>query len=117
MEYFDKTKKVVAWSSEETIIPYYDPVANRRRRYFVDFLVSIADPAGAIATFLIEVKPSQQCLPPSKPKVKTAKRVNRYLREIATFATNTAKWTAAIKTCETKDWQFLILTEKHLRFD
>ena len=106
----DKNPNVVAWSSEETVIPYRCPTDNKIHRYFVDFKITIRDKAGSIKTYLIEVKPSKQTVPPIFP----GKRTQRYLAESVTFVKNQAKWDAAINYAKDRNWEFKIITETEL---
>ena len=41
MVYFDTNPKIISWSSEEIIIPYFDSVTKTRRRYYPDFLITV----------------------------------------------------------------------------
>lgn len=116
MKYFDEHPDVLRWSSEETIIPYYDPVTQKWRRYFVDFQITCRTRAGEIVTYLVEVKPADQCVPPVPPKRKTAKSCANFENKINTYMTNSAKWQATEKVCEQKGWKFIKLTEQHLRY-
>src|SRR5690606_32571394 len=59
----DKDPDVLAYSSEEIIIPYRSPVDNRIHRYFTDFWVR-KKVNGEIREALIEVKPFVQTQPP-----------------------------------------------------
>lgn len=104
MKWADQNPDVVAWSSEEIIIPYYSPVTCREHRYFMDFKVTFK--SGQV--MLIEVKPKYQTVPPEKKQGKTQKR---FLAEAETFAVNDAKWKAAQKYAEKRGWQFMIFTE------
>ena len=108
--YFDTHPSVVEWSSESVVIPYFDPVANKQRRYFVDFWAMIKQKNGTIKKFLIEVKPDKFTRPPTEPKRKT----KRYAEEVMQYVTNCAKWEAAEKVCKDSGVEFLILTEKHI---
>ena len=107
--WLDLNPCVIQWSSEEVIIPYFDPCQNKMRRYFVDIWAMIKTSEG-IKKFLIEIKPDKFTKEPVPPKRKT----KRYIEEVMQYATNTAKWEAANKVCKENDMQFLILTEKHL---
>lgn len=108
MKFFDEQVNVLKWSSEELIIPYYDPVTGRDRRYFPDFLAEFQDTTGNIITMVIEVKPLKETMPPKKGKGK------RVLAEAATYATNSSKFKAAEQFCAKKGWHFKIITEKEL---
>jgi hypothetical protein len=110
MSWLDKESSIVAWNSEEVIIPYISPVDGRQHRYFVDFLVKHKTADGSIKTMLIEVKPYKQTQPPTKRK-----RVTRqYITEVATWGVNQAKWKAAEEYCLDRGWTFRIFTEHEL---
>jgi hypothetical protein len=108
MLWLDSAPNVIYWSSEELIIPYFDPTTNRTRRYFPDFLVKVKTKAGE-KTFLLEVKPECQTV------LKESKRLTAYRKkEIITYAVNQAKWEAANRFCEQNGWTFKVLTERDL---
>lgn len=110
MEYCDTNTNVIAWSSEETIIPYISPIDNRKHRYFVDFYVEVLDNNGVIKTMLLEVKPKNQTQEPQKKSRKT----KRYINEVVTWGINQAKWKAAQEYCLDRGWEFKIITEAEL---
>ena len=110
MIWADKHPAVEKWNSEEVILPYISPVDNKPHRYFVDFAVMIRQKDGSTRKYLIEVKPKAQTVPPKKGR----KSVNKYVKELATFAVNQAKWQAAERFCEKHDMKWLILTEDNL---
>ena len=41
MNYFDLNDNILWWASEEVIVPYRDPLTNKARRYFPDFIIKI----------------------------------------------------------------------------
>ena len=102
----DKNPSVVKWSSEETIIPYRCPTDNHIHRYFVDFKITVSTGK----TYLVEVKPEKQTVPPIFPGRKT----QRYLTESLTFMKNQAKWKAATEYAKDRGWEFKIITEREL---
>jgi len=102
----DKNPSIIKWSSEETIIPYRCPTDNLIHRYFVDFKITVKDGK----TYLVEVKPKAQTMPPVYP----GKRTKRYLTESMMFIKNQAKWDAAKNYCADRGWQFKIITEQEL---
>lgn len=110
MEYCDTNTNVIAWSSEETIIPYISPIDNRKHRYFVDFYVEVLDNNGVTKTMLLEVKPKNQTQEPQKKSRKT----KRYINEVVTWGINQAKWKAAQEYCLDRGWEFKIITEAEL---
>ena len=101
----DKNPQIVKWSSEETIIPYVSPVDGKPHRYFVDFKIQTVNNK----TYLVEIKPLKQTQPP-QGKNKT----RRYLEEAATYLVNQAKWESARKFAKTRNWEFIVITEKEL---
>lgn len=121
-KYLDGNPNIVGWSSEETIIPYILPtidqktkkVVNKMHRYFMDVKAEVRMKDGTTKTYLIEVKESTQTRPPKLPK--TGKKTARFLREQQTYNVNHVKWETAEKVCQKMGWEFLIMTEKQLRF-
>ena len=110
MDWCDKNRNVLEWSSEEHIIPYKDPVQKKWRRYFPDFYMKVKEANGKIQSYLVEVKPKKQTECPKPRRVKT----KAYLSEVMTYATNSAKWEAAIEYCDDRKWKFKLITEREL---
>jgi len=106
----DSNPSVVTWKSEETIIPYRCQTDNRIHRYFVDFHIQIKDKNGIIKTYLVEIKPSKQTIPPVFP----GKQTKRYLEESFAFIKNQSKWQAAKEYAKVRGWEFIIITEREL---
>lgn len=102
LNWCDSNQHVVKFSSEEVIIPYVSPVDNRPHRYFVDFKIVLSTGK----TYLIEIKPACQTVPPTGTK-----KTKRLLQETATFLVNQAKWDAAEKFAKVRGWEFKVLTE------
>lgn len=109
-KYLDTNENILRWGSEEISIQYISPLDNRVHRYYPDFIVEALSPSGKKKTKVIEVKPYKQTIAPEKGK----KRKKTYLNEVTTYMVNEAKWIAARKFCEKRDWEFVILTEKEL---
>jgi len=110
MIWFDNTPSILKWGSEEIIIPYISPVDNRPHRYFPDFAVKYKKKDGSVKFAIIEVKPEIQTQVPKQPKRMT----KQFMESVETYAINTSKWIAARKFCESKDMDFIILTEKDI---
>ena len=109
----DTNSQVLIWSSEPIGISYFDPIKQKNRRYFIDFLIVVSDKnTGKRVTYAIEIKPYIQCVPPVITKGKSKKT---RIHEAKTFSTNTAKWKAAIKYCSLKQWKFKLITERELK--
>lgn len=114
MRSFDKNSNVLAWSSEETIVPYVHPVDGKVHRYFVDFWVKVRDKTGQIKEYLIEIKPRRQIDPPRRNNRRTGRARPKYLEEAETFVINQAKWEAAEQYCEKRGMKFMKLDEYDL---
>lgn len=114
MQRLDKHPDVLQWASEEFSIPYIDMSKGspgKMRRYFPDFWIRRKDKAGAIETYVIEVKPKAETRPPER---KPHKKQKRYLQEHLTYKRNESKWLAAQEFCRRKGWQFKVWTEETL---
>jgi len=109
MKYLDDHPDVIWWGSEELFIPYWNPIDNRKHRYFPDFVAKIKQKSGLVKTFIIEDKPDAQTKPPTQKR-----KTKRDLEESATYIINQSKWKAATEFCKDHGWEFQIFTEKHL---
>ena len=109
-QWADKKENVISWASEEINIPYVSPKDNRVHKYYPDYLIKVKEKNNMIKTYVVEVKPYKQTLPPKTPKRKT----KSYLTECVTYAVNQAKWKAAKEFCEDHRIEFKVVTEKEL---
>lgn len=117
MRYCDENPAVIEWASEELAIPYTSPVDGRSHRYFPDFWILVRQKNGQLHESIIEVKPKKYCAPPDPKKklTKTGRISRRYINEVKHWGINSAKWKAARELCKAKGWEFVILTEGHLK--
>ena len=106
----DLNENILQWGSEEFHIPYISPVDRRVHKYFPDFIIKVRESTGAIKTYVIEVKPYRETLPPVPGK----KQKKTLIRECKTYAVNQAKWKAAVEFCEDRRITFKVITEKEL---
>lgn len=97
--------KVKKFSSEEVVIPYFCHIDNKMHRYYVD--LKIVFESGR--TYIIEIKPSAQTIPPK------GKRTKKLLNEQLTFVRNKQKWAAAKKYADERGWVFQVWTEVDLK--
>lgn len=109
-KYLDETDSILEWASEELVIPYFDPVTGKMRRYFPDIVMKALQKDGSTKTFVVEIKPMAQTKEPEVQKRKTKK----YIVEVMTWGTNQAKWKAAEEFCSDRKWEFKILNENDL---
>ena len=111
MVYCDTNDSIIEWGSEEVIIPYISPWDGKVHRYFPDFYIKVRQTDGKLKKFIIEIKPKNQCAPPTKtPKRKTKK----WYGEVKRWGVNEAKWKSAKSWCKDNGMDFQILTEDHL---
>ena len=109
-QWADKKESVISWASEEINIPYVSPKDNRVHKYYPDFLIKVKESSNRIKTYVVEVKPKKQTLPPKKRK-----RIPKsYIYECQTYAVNQAKWRAASEFCKDNRIEFKIITEDEL---
>jgi hypothetical protein len=113
MKYLDTNPNIIQWASEEVIVPYKSPLDGKWHRYFPDFIVRMRDKDGNVVVKMVEIKPRAQAVPPT-PKAHGSKPTKKYIREVATFGINSAKWHAAKEYCADRNWEFVVLTEKEL---
>ena len=109
MKYLDDHPEVIWWASEELIIPYYNPIDNKKHRYFPDFVAKMKRKDGTVMTYVIEVKPEIQTKQPEQKR-----KTKKYIQESMTYIINQSKWKAATEFCKDHGWEFKIITEKHL---
>lgn len=110
-EWLDANPKVVAWSSEEVVIPYFSHMDGRKRRYFMDVWFKIESGK----EFFIEIKPKKETMAPKPPAKLTAGAKRRFEQEIYTWNVNVAKWNAAKALADKRKVIFRVLTEDGLR--
>ena len=109
-QWCDMNNSIISWASEEFSIPYVSPKDNRVHKYYPDYLIKVKEKNDKIKTYVVEVKPYKQTMPPKTPKRKT----KSYMTECVTYAVNQAKWKAAKEFCEDHRIEFKVVTEKEL---
>ena len=109
-QWCDRNNSIIYWASEEISIPYVSPKDNRVHRYYPDFVIKVKEKNSKIKTYVVEVKPKKQTLPPKKKK----KITKSYIYECTTYEVNKAKWKAASEYCKDHLIEFKIVTEDEL---
>lgn len=111
LRWCDRNPNILEYGSEEFFIPYFDETTKKVRRYFPDLFIKIKDNTGQIKTYVAEIKPKRQTIPPQKtPK----KKEKTYLNEMITYQKNKSKWKYAEEWCKDRGLIFMILTEDDL---
>lgn len=111
MKFFDQNENIISWSSESLIVHYQDPIDNRIRRYFPDFVVIYRDKEGEVQREIIEVKPFYQTQEPQQTRRKSS---GKYMHEMGIYIRNIKKWDACKAFAYKKGYKFRIITEKEL---
>lgn len=110
LKIIDESDNIVMYASEEIRIPYFNPIDKKVHNYFPDIIIK--DKNNKVT--MIEIKPFAQTQIPIPPKRTTRKSKENYINECATYVINQAKWAAAEKYCQEKNWKFEKLTEKEI---
>lgn len=105
--WLDANPDVVAWGSEEIVVPYVCGTDNKVHRYFVDLFFKTTD--GKM--YLIEIKPKKELTPPKNP----GKRTRKYISESLTYIKNQSKWKAANEFALDHNMIFQVWTEDTLK--
>ena len=105
--WIDANANIVAWNSEEVVVPYICGTDNKVHRYFMDLWFKTSDGK----TYIVEIKPKRQTQPPKEPKRKT----RRYIKESLTYIKNQSKWEAASEFAADRGWHFQVWTEDTLK--
>lgn len=107
MKWCDDNPNVVAWVSEEVVIPYICETDNKPHRYFMDFAIKFSD--GKM--LLVEVKPAKETM---RPQRKQGKARQTLINEGLTYIKNQSKWKAAQQFALDRGWHFEVWTENEL---
>lgn len=110
MRWCDRNPNIIKYGSEETIIPYYNPIKKRICNYYPDFIIQVKENTGIEKTYLVEIKPKKQTVPPKQGK----KITKSYIYETQNYAVNQAKWKSAEEWCKDRLIEFKIITEDEL---
>lgn len=111
----DNNQYVLAWCSEEIVIPYMKPVFGtngtityKPAKYFPDLYVEYVGKDGEVLKELIEIKPKKQT------RASRARNYATNFYENMVYAVNTAKWNAARNWCQSRGIKFSIITEQKI---
>lgn len=106
----DQEETILAWSSEETVIPYISAVDGKKHRYFLDMTLWVKTPRGVEKKF-VEIKPEEQT---KKPVKRATEKDQAFAERVRTYLTNISKWTAAKEYAQANGGDFIVITEKQL---
>jgi hypothetical protein len=110
MLWCDKTDTIQKWSSESIVIPYYDSIQRKNRKYYIDNYVEILE-GDILKKYLVEIKPHKQTL---APIISKGKKKSNILYEQLQYKNNQDKWLFAKEFAKKNGVEFIIITEKEL---
>jgi len=109
MKYCDLNTGVLKWGSEIHRITYID-FKGKQRTYIPDFYMETVK-----GTFIVEIKPEQETQEPIVPKGHISASKMRSLEYLSqTWTKNNHKWHFAKEWCQSRGFQFKIVTESSL---
>ena len=114
--FFDMTSVVLEWASEPVAIQYTYRSVNGQPvwgLYIPDYYVKMKTQTG-IKSFLVEVKPHKQCIPPVPPKTNRASSLEKYRSAQVLYVKNQSKWEYAKRFCVIHGMEFKVITEKDI---
>ena len=97
MMWLENCKNVKYWGSECFYIPYYCVLDQKTHHYYPDYFIEFNDGKHVV----VEIKPLNQTIQPENK--------NSYAYQ--TYIKNVCKWKAMKEFCESKGYEFKILTE------
>ena len=113
LKWADAHPKIIDVKYEKVIIPYICKTDGKMHKYYVDCKITMRE-ANSNKTYLIEIKPFRQTLPPKPSK---RKKKSTILTENFNWLKNESKWDAAKQYCKKYDYRWCVLTEKGIYID
>ena len=127
MTWLDYKKEIVMWGAECLSIPYqmthFDggDVKIKNHTYYSDFYYEMKTPNG-LRQVVVEVKPMKEYkmvldLTAGKMEVpgKGLKKLKNFEYDLKMAYKNKNKWETMIRWCDKKGYDFIIITEMHLK--
>jgi hypothetical protein len=129
MTWLDMNPSITKWVSEMIKIPYqlthFDngDIQLKDHCYYPDFYYEMLKSNGETKKVIMEVKPMKEyknvLLLQEKnfqiPSDASIKKLKNLEYDLKMAQKNLAKWETMIKYCDKKGWDFIILTEEHLK--
>ena len=128
MTWLDYNEKIIKWGAECMKIPYqmthFDngDMKIKDHCYYPDFYYEMRNDEGVLRQVVVEVKPAKEynmviALTEGKLQVpqKGTKKLKNFEYDLKMAQQNSEKWKTMISYCEKKGWEFIIITEEHLK--
>lgn len=128
MYWLDNKREVTKWGAECMRIPYqmthFDngDMRIKEHSYYPDFYYEMRNGDGVLKQVVVEVKPMKeykmvQLLNEGRLNIPEngAKKLKNFEYDLKQAQKNRDKWQAMIKWCDKKGYDFIIITEEHLK--
>jgi hypothetical protein len=128
MYWLDNKKEIIKWGAECLRIPYqmthFDngDMKVKEHSYYPDFYYEMRNSDGILKQVVVEVKPQKEyemVLKLTEGKLNVPENGLRKLKsfeyELKLAQKNRNKWETMIKWCNKKGYEFVIITENHLK--
>jgi hypothetical protein len=128
MYWLDNKKEIIKWGAECLRIPYqmthFDngDMKVKEHSYYPDFYYEMRNSDGILKQVVVEVKPMKeykmvQLLKEGKLEVpeKGIKKLKSFEYDLKMAYKNKNKWETMIRWCDKKGYDFIIITEEHLK--
>jgi hypothetical protein len=129
MTWLDHKKEIVKWGAECMRVPYQvttvveGDLKLKSHSYFPDFYYELRKDNGEIKHVVVEVKPQKEyedalLFESGEFKVQenlNLKKLKNLEYRFKTAQKNSEKWKTMIKWCDKKGYEFIIITEQHLK--
>ncbi len=129
MNWLDTSEKVTLWGAECITIPYKlthftsGDIKVKSHNYYPDFYYEMQNSDGTTKKVIAEVKPQKEyqmalLLQEKKlevPDQKSLKKLKRFEYDLKMAQKNLSKWETMIEYCQKKGWEFIVITELHLK--
>jgi hypothetical protein len=130
MTWLDGSKSVTKWGAECMAIPYQMTHFNegdmkvKNHSYYPDFYYEMKLSDGSIKKVVAEVKPQKEYqmalmlqekniqVPDNKVSLK---KLKSFEYDLKMAQKNLSKWETMIEFCNKKGWEFIVITEIHLK--
>lgn len=128
MHWLDYKKEIIKWGAECMRIPYQmthfenGDMKIKEHSYFPDFYYEMRNKDGVLKQVVVEVKPMKdykmvQALNEGRLEVPESgiKKLKNFEYDLKQAQRNREKWNSMIKWCDKKGFEFIIITEEHLK--
>jgi len=128
MFWLDMNDQVIKWGAECLNIPYQmthfenGDARVKKHTYYVDFYYEMRTADGVLKQVVVEVKPKKEynmviALNAGKLSVpeKGTKKLKNFEYDLKMAYKNKNKWETMINWCNKKGYEFIIITEDHLK--